>query len=78
MGVRASVERVRRAKRRSKGRSIKLSATVKEAVADVQVEISEESAEASPGAPGPRTGGRYPSSEGGATDRRAPRELADA
>src|SRR5918995_4791575 len=43
-------------RRRREGRSMKLPATVKEAVADAQVEISqEEDAETRPGAPGPRT-----------------------
>src|SRR5207237_1016917 len=43
-------------KRRREGRSTKLSATVKEAVADAKVEISqEEAAQAGAGAPGPRT-----------------------
>src|SRR4051794_34052370 len=42
-------------KRRREGRSMKLLASVKEAVADAQVEIlQDEKAEARPGPPGPR------------------------
>jgi integrase len=55
-GRTAATQGITRHKRRRQGRSMKLPATVKEAVADAQVEISqEENAETRPGAPGPRT-----------------------